>query len=103
MSFRASKKGSGYLYERDKLTTREQRIQRAAEEELPLRQIFDDVCREVSTKAADHVSFANSDTRFALDPCGHQRFCPGCLEQVEQQHLRYPLCRTDIQMVLRLF
>jgi len=25
MSFRASKKGSGYLYERDKLTTREQR------------------------------------------------------------------------------
>ena len=53
-----------------KLTTREQRIQRAAAEELPLRQIFDDVCREAPTKAAEQVSFANSDTRFALVPCG---------------------------------
>jgi len=42
------------------------------------------------------------DTRFALVPCGHQRFCLGCVEQVEQQRLRCPLCRTDIQMVLRL-
>jgi len=33
------------------------------------------------------------DTRFALVPCGHQRFCLGCVEQVEQQHLRCPLCR----------
>ena len=30
-------------------------------------------------------------------------FWPSCVEQVEQKHLRCPLCRTDIQMLLRLF
>jgi len=45
---------------------------------------------------------APRDTRLALVPCGHQRFCPSCMEQVEQQQLRCPLCRTDIPMVLRL-
>ena len=37
---------------------------------------------------------APRDARLALVPCGHQRFC---------SHLRCPLCRTEIQMVLRLF
>ena len=46
---------------------------------------------------------APRDTRLALVPCGHQRFCRSCVEQLEQQQLRCPLCRTDIQMVLRLF
>jgi len=95
MSFWASKKGSGYLYERDKLTTREQR-KRAADEELPLRQTFDDVCREAPTKSAEQVSFANSDTRFALVSCGHQRFCLGCVEQVEQQQI------SDVHCVARI-
>ena len=45
---------------------------------------------------------APRDTRLALVPCGHQRFCPSCMEQVEQQQLRCPLCRTDNRMVLRL-
>jgi len=46
---------------------------------------------------------APRDTQLALVPCGHQRFCPSCVDQVEQQQLSCPLCRTDNQMVLRLF
>ena len=46
---------------------------------------------------------APRDARLALVPCGHQRFCQRCVDQLEQQHLRCPLCRTEIQMVLRLF
>ena len=33
---------------------------------------------------------APRDTRLALVPCGHQRFCPSCMEQVKRQQLRYP-------------
>jgi len=36
---------------------------------------------------------APRDTRLALVTCGHQRFCPSCMEQVKQQQLRCPLCR----------
>ena len=46
---------------------------------------------------------APRDTRLSLVPtCGHQRFCPSCIKQVEQQQLKCPLCRTDNRIVLRL-
>ena len=40
------------------------------------------------------------DTRLAMVPCGSGR---SCVDQVEQQQLRWPLCRTDNQLMLRLF
>ena len=46
---------------------------------------------------------APRDTRLAFVPCGHQRYSPSCMEQVKKQQLRCSLCRTENQMVLRLF
>jgi len=43
------------------------------------------------------------DPRIALVPCGHQRFCEPCANEVERQDRGCPICRTDIQMILRLF
>jgi len=36
-------------------------------------------------------------------PCGHQRFCEACANEVERQGRGCPIYRTDIQMILRLF
>jgi len=41
------------------------------------------------------------DPRIALVPCGHQRFCEPCANEVERRGC--PIGRTDIQMTLRLF
>jgi len=46
---------------------------------------------------------AHRDPRIALVPCGHQRFCEPCANEVERQGGGCPICRTDIQMILRLF
>lgn len=46
---------------------------------------------------------AQRDPRIALVPCGHQRFCETCANEVERQSRGCPICRTDIQMILRLF
>ena len=43
------------------------------------------------------------DARIALVPCGHQRFCEACANEVERQGRGCPICHTDIQMILRLF
>ena len=43
------------------------------------------------------------DTRLAFVPCGHKLFCASCVAQLEQQARGYPICRTDISMVLRLY
>ena len=40
---------------------------------------------------------APRDALLAVVPCGHQRFCPSCIEQVKQQQLRCSLCRTENQ------
>jgi len=34
---------------------------------------------------------------------GHQRLCEACANEVERLGRGYPICRTDIQMILRLF
>ena len=39
----------------------------------------------------------------ALVPCGHRRFCASCADTVAAMNSGCPLCRTPIQMVLRLF
>ena len=66
-----------------------------------------DVCEVCLVAAWSKLNNSNlvapRDTRLALVPCGHQRFCRNCMEQVKQQQLRCPLCRTENQMVLRLF
>ena len=46
---------------------------------------------------------AHRDPRIALVSCGHQRFCEPCANEVERQGRGCPICRTDIQMILRLF
>ena len=43
------------------------------------------------------------DARLAFVPRGHQRFCASCVAQLEQQARGCPICRTDINMVLRLY
>jgi len=46
---------------------------------------------------------AQRDARIALVPCGHQRFCEACANDVERQGRGCPICRIDIQMILCLF
>ena len=41
---------------------------------------------------------AHHDPRIALVPCGHQRYCEPCANEME-----CPICRTDILMILRHF
>jgi len=43
------------------------------------------------------------DTRQCLVPCGHQRFCSSCIEQVSQEARGCPICRAPINMVMRLY
>jgi len=43
------------------------------------------------------------DARFALVPCGHQRFCESCANAVHDQSRGCSLCRTPITLVLRLY
>jgi len=49
------------------------------------------------------LSFAERDARLAFVPRGHQWFCASCVAQLEQQARGCPICRTDINMVLRLY
>ena len=44
---------------------------------------------------------APRDTRIAMVPCGHQRFCESCANKVHNQGRGCPLCRTPINMLLR--
>lgn len=43
------------------------------------------------------------DSRIALVPCGHQRFCEPCATRVHQEVLGCPLCRSPVNMILRLY
>jgi len=63
-----------------------------------------------STVSADAVDdscevyfVATRDARYALVPCGHQRFCASCANAVHEQSRGCPLCCTAITMVLRLY
>jgi len=42
-------------------------------------------------------------TLIALVPCGHQRFCESCASEVHNQGRGCPLCRTIINVLLRLY
>ena len=46
---------------------------------------------------------APRDTRIAMVPCGHQRFCESCANKVHNQGRGCPVCRTPINMLLRLY
>ena len=46
---------------------------------------------------------AQRDTRIALVPCGDQRFCESCANEMHNQGRGCPLCRTPINMLLRLY
>jgi len=41
--------------------------------------------------------------RFALVPCGHARFCESCAFRVAELGAGCPVCRSPINMVIRLF
>ena len=53
--------------------------------------------------SCDVCFVAPRDARFALVPCGHQRFCESCANAVHDQSRGCPLCRKPITMVLRLY
>ena len=46
---------------------------------------------------------APRDTRIALVSCGHQRFCESYANEVHNQGPGCPLCRTPMNMLLRLY
>ena len=39
----------------------------------------------------------------ALVPCGHARFCATCVDTVVNMGTGCPICRADIQMVMRVY
>jgi len=41
--------------------------------------------------------------RLALVPCGHHGFCDTCINAVYEQRRGCPVCRTPINMILRLY
>ena len=43
------------------------------------------------------------DSRVALVPCGHARFCLACANTVTNLGQSCPICRSTIHMVLRIF
>jgi len=55
-----------------------------------------DDCCEVCLVAA-------RDARITLVPCGHQRFCESCANEVFCQGRGCPICRAGINMILRLY
>ena len=67
-----------------------------------------DAAGTTSTVSADAVDscevrfVAPRDARFALVPCGHQRFCESCAIAVHDQSRGCPLCHTPTTTVLRL-
>jgi len=46
---------------------------------------------------------AEHDARIALVPCGHQRFCESCANEVFRQGRGCPICRAGINMILQLY
>ena len=40
---------------------------------------------------------------FALVPCGHARFCSGCIDRLVEMATGCPICRADIHMVMRVY
>jgi len=69
----------------------------------------DDASTPTTVSADEAVDFcevclmAPRDTRIALMPCGHQRFCESCVKEVHNQGRGCPLCHTPINMLLRLY
>lgn len=43
------------------------------------------------------------NSRVALVPCGHQRFCEPCAARVCNEGLVCPICRSTVNMILRLY
>jgi len=43
---------------------------------------------------------AERDARIALVPCGHQRFCESCSNEVFRQGRGFPICRAEINMIM---
>ena len=39
----------------------------------------------------------------ALVPCGHARFCATCVDTLDNMGTGCPICRADIQMMMRVF
>ena len=42
-------------------------------------------------------------TGIALVPCGHARFCSGCIDRLVEMATGCPICRADIHMVMRVY
>ena len=46
---------------------------------------------------------AERDACIALVPCGHQRFCESCANEVFRQGRGSPICHAGINMIVRLY
>jgi len=51
----------------------------------------------------DVCLIAPRDSRIALVPCGHSRFCVACAERCYEIGNGCPICRASITMLLRIF
>ena len=40
---------------------------------------------------------------YALVPCGHARFCESCARTVTEMHSGCPICRADIEIMIRVY
>ena len=71
------------------------------------------VCANASATAQDTAAVnddccevclaAERDARIELVPCGHQRFCESCANEVFRQGRACPICRAGINMILWLY
>ena len=58
---------------------------------------------DVSETSCCEVCLVAPRTSVVLVPCGHARFCAGCLDTLSAMASSCPICRTPINMVLRVF
>jgi len=56
-----------------------------------------------SERAVCEVCLLEPKAPLALVPCGHSRFCRRCADELQRMHLRCPLCRSDITVVMQLY
>ena len=84
-----------------------------AQEDQPQQQNDDHTTDDAGTPSTESVEVSvvfcevclaqPRDTRFALVPCGHQRFCESCVNEMHNQGQGCPICRTPINMLLRMY
>jgi len=58
---------------------------------------------QTATEVYFEVCLIGQRDGVALVPCGHARFCGACVDRLVSMDSGCPICRTDIQMVMRVY